>query len=866
MKKWVLFVTIYLIFHWLYAGEVKQQVLSNGLQVVVKESNYDQNVSVFCFVKTGAMMEGKLLGAGVSHYLEHVVSGGTTSKRTEEEYAALSSRIGAIENAYTTDRVTTFHMTANRAYVDTLLQVIGEHVQYCSFDPREVAREKEVILKEIVMSSSPAVAQLTQQMSERCYPLSNRRLPVIGYPEVFQTLTREQIQEYYHARYAPNNMVLVVVGNVEADSVMNSVTRVFGAYPRRSVEPVILPDQPPYEGRLEAVDEFEVELPTVCTSIIVPRANFSDAAAINAALDILAAKRQSLLQYELIEKQQLVNYLYAWYEGGGGDAEGTIRIMFEAKDPTKVREIIKQIDFLLQKAAKKGFTQKQINNLVQRQIASAYLKSKSTEDEADEIGWNMIDYGQPDMDIVQPNLTAKLKPENLDAVMRKYLLSENKFTFFGMPKGTSALLNQEVSKSQEESSLHKETLADGTTLFQKSNNHDPVVYGSLLVPVSSDYETMENVGTFELMIRQMIRSSSSYSSLDLSEWLEDNMISLTGTSGQDGFFIDFVCLKRDFPELCKRLQSMLSHPDFSNYELELAKQERQASYQRAISDAEIQQADFRARKLYPNQRDGVSQATLNEIIQKTTRDQLINDFKQWFKADSIYVALVGDITLKEAEEAVKGLRQAIPRGKVVGTKIPLYVAAIDSTFSQEYDFEQVNIDINYQAPTLLSSDYAAMAVLNSVLNSSKGRIHVATRGVNNLSYFAYSSYFANGDTGYLRITSQTSLEKKKLLISTLQNEIIKLQTTLVSKAEMEEAIMEDYNVTKTWLNDARLPNHLVWLEASGRGSDFLETNLQRQLQVTPEQLQSVAKKYLAHGAVIVSYPKPEVSRMVNDSE
>ncbi|MBS3740737.1 MAG: insulinase family protein, partial [Candidatus Cloacimonetes bacterium] len=173
MKKiFAIFAVILLTASLLCGNELIRKTLPNGMEVVVKENHLNTSVGFFGFVKTGAVNEGKYLGKGISHYLEHVVAGGTTTKHTEEEYKQMGKQMGAIVNAYTSYNATAYYIIADKKYKEKALSNISEQLQFCAFDSSEVAREKEVILKEIVYRSTPPRSKMYQKYRELIYPNS----------------------------------------------------------------------------------------------------------------------------------------------------------------------------------------------------------------------------------------------------------------------------------------------------------------------------------------------------------------------------------------------------------------------------------------------------------------------------------------------------------------------------------------------------------------------------------------------------------------------------------------------------------------------------------------------------------------------
>ena len=108
---------------------VRKVALPNGVTVLLAPRPGTEVVSVRVFVRTGAMNEGTLLGSGVSHVLEHLVSGGTTSKRTEAEYREILARIGGRSNAATSGFVTTYFISTGSEHLGDAVAILalGSH-------------------------------------------------------------------------------------------------------------------------------------------------------------------------------------------------------------------------------------------------------------------------------------------------------------------------------------------------------------------------------------------------------------------------------------------------------------------------------------------------------------------------------------------------------------------------------------------------------------------------------------------------------------------------------------------------------------------------------------------------------------------
>ena len=863
MKRIVLTLTLSLLVFTLFAGVIAQKTLPNGMELITKENHGNTGVGFYCFVKTGAVNEGAYLGKGISHYLEHLVSSGTTTYHTEAEYEALGKEMGAIVNAYTTDEITAYHILADKSNQDLALQLISEQIQFCVFDTTEINREKQVILKEMVMRSTPPQSKIYQRNNELTFTNSNRRFPVIGYAELFKTITRDDLKDYYKKRYAPNNMIFVSVGDFDAEEMLTKLEETFINFPRQQIEPAYLPAQPVRSGEHTIIEEFDITQPTVRLNTIISKADYADVNALDTALDILFAKRQSPIRYKLMEELQLVTDVGAYINYSNNQPEGAIMIYFEAKEVSDIDQIKNIIDEELAKYAVSGMEKSDIQNIINRYKSYKLMTQPSVGNDSNSIGWNMVRYGVPDTYESSIQKLEQLEVAEMEAALVKYMLPKNRLNFYAVPKGAKAQLENAVIADVVKIDPKKIQLKKNLTLIHRVNTEKPLVKIVLNLPMSSGYETVENVGSLDFMANLAFQGSKKYDPLTLTEWLEDHAVNMRVNTYLTGTNISFKCLKDDLPEMKKIILDAINNPLFDEREIALTKEQYQADYNRSITDPGSLHGQFKDAILFPGQRNAVSLERKNEILQNLTRKDLINLHKEYLQADELIVTMFGDINRDEAEAFALDMQKNIPHRSLKGEMSYPTIAELNDSFINDYDSEQVNINLVFQAPALTSDEFAATKVMELILSGSRGRLHKAVRGTRDLAYYAYASYSYNQEAGYFTITSQTSIDKKEDLKSVLQGEVQKMMSEPVTQEEVDAAVAENAQLMKTYMTDSSMPGYMTYFEALGLGYDYLTESPKLLAKVTAEDVMNVAKKYFANEAVIISQPSENVDLMVN---
>ncbi|MBN2790615.1 MAG: insulinase family protein [Candidatus Delongbacteria bacterium] len=862
MKKSIIIVALIFSIA-LFAENIITKTLPNGMQVVVKENKSNTSVGFFMFVKTGSIDEGEYLGKGLSHYLEHIVSGGSTTNHTEAWHSDKRKELGAISNAYTTFGATVYYMQADKKYADTTLELLADNIVNCAFDSTEVTREKDVIVKEFVYRVASPMAKVYNKMRARTFLTSNVKNEVIGDIEIFKKNTREDMMDYYSRRYMPNNMIFVAVGDLDVDETMKKIEETFKDYERDVLVPVYQPKERIRPGNIKYVDEFAIQQPRAFITKLIPPAESDDFAAITMASQILFEKRNSPVQYNLVEVEKLVNWIYGYFNDGGHFPETMIQYVFETKETKNLDTVVRRIDEIIAEVAKKGITQKQIDEVITREKAQKILTTPALDDEAQEIGWNMMVYGVPDIFDMHIAQYEALTPKKVTDAIKKYYIPDNRVIYFAVPEGQKSSI-QDKTIEVVKSNVEKIMVDDDITLLYKQNTTDPVIQGEIFLPISSDYETLENVGTFQFLIDNMYSGGTKdYSSMDLTSWMEDHAIQLNANISPNGVYVSFKCIKEDLDELLKRFYSIMNDPEFDEKELILAKEREDASYKRSISSPNHAYDEFRSSILYKGQKSGVTAKEKNDILQNISRDDLKNMYKKYVKAESIIVTLFGDISKDKAEKYAKNIKNNIPDGKIKGEKIPLVVPKLNDTFVDECEFEQVNVVINFQAPLQGDPEYFSMTALNQVMaNGFSGRLMKATRVDNDLVYSAYSYYSGTKDYGFYRIVAQTSLGKKDELVKVLKHEVQRLIDGDISQEEINLSVEGYAKMLDGYFTDNQLVGTMTRYESLGLGYNFLKDQLVDLRKVTPEQIKAVANKYLNDAAVIISQPSADVKRVV----
>lgn len=206
-------------------GKPIESKLDNGLSVIYQYIPGISVISAQCWINTGSVNENEKL-SGISHFLEHMLFNGTKKFKPGEIDDYLDSR-GGYNNAFTSTDVTNYYVTIPTEEAEAAFEVISDMVFNALLLQEEIDREKPVVIQEINRKYDDPSYKMWQDVQETLFLGTPYSRQVIGTSDNVNNFTREEIVSYYNRFYHPENMTLVVVGDIEESKVMELAKKYF---------------------------------------------------------------------------------------------------------------------------------------------------------------------------------------------------------------------------------------------------------------------------------------------------------------------------------------------------------------------------------------------------------------------------------------------------------------------------------------------------------------------------------------------------------------------------------------------------------------------------------------------------------------
>lgn len=221
----------------------EKTTLDNGLRVVSVSMPQIRSVAISIYTGTGSRYESKEIN-GISHFIEHLLFRGTEKRPTSQAIAEAIEGVGGILNAATDREVTYYWAKVTKEHFPLALDVLSDMVRNAQFDPRDIEKERQVIIEEInacMDSPSGRVEMLIDELLFAGHPLGR---DVAGTKETVSSINRDDMIGYLNQHYVPANTVVAVGGNIEHEEAVAAVQKFMGDWTSQHTDLGYVPFMP----------------------------------------------------------------------------------------------------------------------------------------------------------------------------------------------------------------------------------------------------------------------------------------------------------------------------------------------------------------------------------------------------------------------------------------------------------------------------------------------------------------------------------------------------------------------------------------------------------------------------------------------
>ncbi len=413
----------------LLPGQLTQDVqvttLTNGLKILVQEDHRIPTVALYFFFRVGSRDERPGI-TGISHFFEHMMFNGS-AKYGPGEFDRQMEREGGSNNAYTTRDTTVYTDWFPPDALELMMSMESDRMAHMTFDPKLIDSERGVVYSERrLRTDNSSRGTLEEQVTSAAIIAHPYHWPVVGWAADIEAWTLSDLESYYKEGYAPNNCVMVAVGDVTNKQVTDLATRYFGPIPSHETFAEPRTKEPVQQGERIVNVRKEAELPLLTMVFHMPETKSPDNAPIQVLEAVLAAGDSSRLYSTLVDREQAALNVSVFDEPSLNPYLLQVFIQPRAGiDISKVQQLaIGELD----KIQREPISNTELQKAKNRWLADHFREMKTVAGRANQLGVYEVYTGSYKNLDVEPDQIARVSAADVQRVAKSVLAAENRTT------------------------------------------------------------------------------------------------------------------------------------------------------------------------------------------------------------------------------------------------------------------------------------------------------------------------------------------------------------------------------------------------------------------------------------------------------
>jgi zinc protease len=651
-------------------NNVFKKVLDNGLTILVRPTHAVPKVSIQLWYNVGSKDE-RTGEKGIAHLIEHMIFKGT-EKLSESDINMITQKLSGICNAFTSYDYTGYLFDFPSHHWYEALPIMADCMTNCTFKQQLLNSEMKAVIQELKMYRDNYSSSLIEHMISTIFNDHPYHYPIIGFKQDLWNLKHDDLWSFYKKHYHPNNATLVVVGDVSKNDVIAYAQDSFGT---------IKPDLNYKKERFHHTGDLvattttlyrDIKVPQIALCYLVPGAHDQQNYFLNVLSWILGSGKNSRLQKKLVDELQLATqletFVYDLFD------YGLFFIYFQPKDNDQIETIIKIIHEEIDLIINQGVAEKEIIRAT-KQVESDYLDLlENNQKQAYTIGQSFLATGNENYlftyldhspEAIQPKIKELLSHYFKPALMHRGNLlpldekDKNLWLAFQQQsdKEDNQILSQIARESTVEEGVHvhaidvKEsatfdfpkpknfTLDNGLTVLYYHNPNIPKIDLLMNFKAKSYYDPEDLQGLSDFMSSMLIEGTKNYTTEQLADEIESTGMSFESKPGT----ISMGMLSSDLQKALTILKEIVTNSSFPEEQIEKVRHQMQTELNN-YWDSPAKFVNYLARKeIYKNHPYSTLSIGTPESLEKISRQDLLNAYKNFITPQETTLALVGDL-------------------------------------------------------------------------------------------------------------------------------------------------------------------------------------------------------------------------------
>ena len=838
-------------------------VLSNGLTVLVHEDHKAPIVAVNTWYHVGSKNEqpGK---TGFAHLFEHLMFSG--SDDFNHTYIKAMEGIGATNlNGTTNNDRTNYFENVPTSMLDYALFAESDRMGHLLgvLDQKKLDLQRGVVQNEKRQGENQPYGVTEEILAQNTYPVGHPySWTVIGSMKDLDAASMSDVQEWFKTYYGPNNVTVVVAGDITPQVVREKVEKYYGEIP---AGPPIAKQEvwiAKRTGTHRGWVQDRVPQARLYRVWNVPEFGSPEEAQLDLAAQVLGQGKPSRLYKRLVYKDQIATTATA--NNDTNEIGGQFDFTLTANPGGDLGKVEKAADEELQNLLKNGPTPAELQ-LAKTQILGRYARIVERiggfGGKSDLLATCQTYRGNPDCYQEYLKRIKAATPATVKKAVNDWL-GDGDYVLEVQPYPTTFKTDAKLDRSKEPAlgdpmslklpALQKSSLHNGLKIVLAERHNAPVVNFSLLVDSGYSADPADATGTDSFEQRMLEEGTPTRDSLKIGEELESLSANFNATANLDFSLVSLNTLKSTMDKSLDIYADLILHPAFPEKEFQRLQKERLATIKREKVTPQPM-----ALRVVPNLLYGKGHpyavpftGTGTEAsVSKMTRQDLVKFHETWFKPNNATLLVVGDTTLAEIKPKLEQLFASWKPGDVPQRTVPnVEEPEKDVVYLIDRPGSGQSLILGAQlAPPQKDPDAISLQLVNSIFGGNfSSRINMNLREDKHWSYGVRTVLPpVRGQRPYISISAVQTDKTKESMV-----ELVKEYKNVVGEKPItpEELKDEQSNATLalpgTFETVQQLSGAYGNILQYGLPEDYYNTFTQKALALTPDTANQIAKKYI----------------------
>lgn len=755
--------------------------LENGMQVLLKELPGAPIISLQVWVRCGSIHEDELLGAGLSHLLEHMLFNGT-EKRGARQVSEEVQAAGAYINAFTSFDRTVYWIETPPSGLAQCVDILGDMVFHSTLPEEEFRKELDVIRREMTMGDDSPSSLVSKLLFRTAFLQHPCRHPIIGHRQVFDGLHHRQLLDFYHRQYVPNNIFLVAAGPFDTEELLEEIQKHFGSAPQAPLRPVVLPREPPQEGHRIHHQAGSTQHSQLRLAWHGPSATHPDTARLDLVSSILGSGRSSRLFDRLREKQGLVHsigaYVHAMNDSGlfviGAETDPGKRLATEAAVEEEISEFITR-----------GPQPEELEKAIKSALSESLRSLTTTRGQASDIGSSWLLTGTAEFTGQYLRQLQSVTIEDLRAAAARYLPPSRKTTVSVNPREVEQAELRSHRAAAAALKTERITLPNGLTLLVRADPSLPLVTAHCAFRSGLLAEPPGKAGVTRLASELFTKDSRARSAAEVASAIESVGGSIGSFSGFNSAGVTADAMTPDWKLAIELIAGAVHEPLFLESTLAREREVLLADI-RSEKDRPLTEAlKILRESLFPNHPYRFPLNGTAESVQGLTSADCRALQESSLTAANGVIAIYGDIDPRAVRDEVQSRFGHLPSGQRAFRNSPpapliTQPARIVATSGKE----QAVVVIGFPGCSLSCDDALVLELIADGCSDMSSRLFVRVREELGAAYSVGASRMHGFSGGTFFLYASTSPHQIGAVEEALNQEIQRLATEGFPEAEL----------------------------------------------------------------------------------